>query len=224
MIGIGRKIKDLSQRVKAIGKPKIFCIGCNKTGTTSLKITLEELGVIVGRKRYAENLLEDWARRDFSKIIRYCRTAQAFQDVPFSLPDTFKAVDQAFPGSKFILTVRDSPEQWYSSLVRFHGKIWANGRTPPTREDLQNATYIYKGHPWRANQLIFGTPEHDPYHKTTLLKFYENHNASVKEYFSERSDDLLVLNISVETDYQRLCSFIDVPPIRNAFPWENKTH
>lgn len=223
MLGIGRKIKNLSRRVKAIGKPKIFCIGCNKTGTTSLKLALEESGIHVGRQRDAENLLEDWARRDFTKIIRYCRTAQAFQDVPFSLPDTYKAVDQAFPGSKFILTVRDSSEQWYSSLVRFHGKIWANGKTPPTREDLQNATYIYKGRPWIANRLIFNTPEEDPYHKATLLKFYEDHNSSVEEYFSERNHDLLVLNISVESDYSRLCSFLGVPSIRDAFPWENKT-
>ncbi|MGA0900825.1 MAG: sulfotransferase [Luteolibacter sp.] len=213
----------MARKAKIAGKPKIFCVGCNKTGTTSLKAALEELGFITGDQREAELMLEDWAKRDFSKITSYCHSAQAFQDVPFSLPETYKVMDQAFPGSRFILTIRDSSEQWYSSIVRFHGKIWGNGRTPPTREDLQEATYIYKGRPWQSNRLIFNTPEDDPYHRETLLEFYEDHNRSVEQYFSEREDDLLVINTAKGEDYGRLCRFLDVSPMRDAFPWENKT-
>lgn len=87
-------------------RPKVFCVGRNKTGTTSIAKALRALGFKVGDQARAETLIEDWARRDFRKIVRYCRTADAFQDVPFSWPHTFEALDQAFPQSKFILTVR----------------------------------------------------------------------------------------------------------------------
>lgn len=119
-----QKIKGI---IRSAGKPKIFCIGKNKTGTTSLKAAMAELQYRVGVQRDAELLIHDWAIRDFRRIVRYCRSAEFFQDVPFSYPYTFIAMDQAFKGSKFILTVRDNPEQWYNSLVKFHSKLFGEG-------------------------------------------------------------------------------------------------
>ncbi len=95
--------------LSSLGKQKIFCIGRNKTGTTSLHAALIEMGIVVGRQRHAELMIGDWSKRDFRRLISFCRTAQAFQDIPFSLPYTFQALDMAFPRSKFILTVRESP-------------------------------------------------------------------------------------------------------------------
>lgn len=210
--------------MKVFGKPKIFCVGCNKTGTTSLQMALKEFGFIVGDQRQSENLLEDWGRRDFENIIKYCRSAQVFQDVPFSLPDTFKVMDQAFPESRFILTIRDSAEQWYSSLIRSQQKLCGvrNGQLP-SKENLQNATYIYKGRPWRENRLVFNTPESDPYHKETLVSFYGNHNRSVRDYFVGREQDMLVINVAEEDSYRMLCDFLHKAPLRDSFPWENQT-
>ena len=100
------------------GNTKIFCIGANKTGTTSLKKAMDELGFVVGAQITAENLVDDWAQRDFRRIIKYCKSAEFFQDAPFSFEFTYIVMDHAFPGSKFILTERDSPEQWYNlSLI-----------------------------------------------------------------------------------------------------------
>jgi hypothetical protein len=222
-VGLRSAVRKFRRGVELAGKPKIFCVGCNKTGTTSLEKVFRDLGYQVGEQLKAERMLEDWAKRDFSNIITYCRSAQVFQDVPFSLLDTFKVMDQAFPKSRFILTVRDSAEQWYSSLIRFHGKMWANGRVPPTSDDLKNAMYIYKGRPWEANRMLFNTPEDNPYEKNTLLAFYEKHNADVLEYFKGRPDDLLVLNVSKPGEYQRFCQFLGIVSDRMEFPWENKT-
>ena len=52
---------------------KLFCIGFNKTGTTSLAAALFSFGLRVGDQAQAELLLDDWARRDFRRIIAYCR-------------------------------------------------------------------------------------------------------------------------------------------------------
>lgn len=218
------KIRWQIRRIQAIGKTKIFGIGNNKTGTTSLKAAMQELGFIVGHQRTAERLIEEWAKRDFQKIIDYCKTAQFFQDVPFSKPYTFVVLDHEFPNSKFILTVRDSAEQWYHSLIKFHGKKWGKDGKTPTKEDLQSATYIEKGRPWIANRLTFKTPADDPYNKEILLNYYNEYNSSVIEYFRHRPNDLLVLNVAEDGSYQKLCNFLGVEPVGESFPWKNKTN
>ena len=222
-LGLKRKGKAILSTIKAIGKPKIFCVGLNKTGTTSLKKEMEIQGYTVGDQRKAELLFDDWVKRDFKRIIRYCRTAEFFQDVPFSYPFTFIAMDQAFPGSKFILTTRDSAEEWYNSLIHFHGKLWGNGNVPPTTEDLKNATYIYKGFPYYSRFRVHNVSEDDPYKKDVMFGYYNTHNKIVTDYFRYRSGDLLVINLKNSEDYLNFCNFIGCKPTNDGFPWENKT-
>ncbi len=201
---------------------KIFCIGRNKTGTTSLQKALADLGYILGDQARAELLIDDYKARRFARLIEYCSTAQAFQDIPFSLPYTFITMDQAFPGSKFILTIRDSAEQWYQSLTRFHSKLFGNG-TIPTRWDLENAAYRHRGYMWKAMLVAHDAPENDLYNKEALIKSYEHHNDSVLGYFRFRKDDLLVINPSDKDSYARLCDFLEKKPLYEHFPWENKS-
>ena len=60
-------------------KPKVFCVGCNKTGTKSLKVAMEDLGYRFGDDRVAARMAADlWPRRDFRALIEYCETAEAF--------------------------------------------------------------------------------------------------------------------------------------------------
>lgn len=218
-----KRKKKILNPIKALGKKKIFCIGLNKTGTTSLKVEMGYQGIVVGNQRKAELLFDDWVKRDFKKLKRYCYTAQFFQDAPFSYPYTFIALDQFFPGSKFILTVRNSPEQWYSSLARFHGKIWGNGNIPPTAEDLKNAPYIYKGFAYHARMHALPVTDENPYDKDILIDYYRTLNKNVKDYFRHRPEDLLVINLAKKGDYARFCKFLGVEQKKDTFPWENKT-
>ncbi|MFZ5878383.1 MAG: sulfotransferase family protein [Chloroflexota bacterium] len=223
---VSKKIHHLfrlgGSAIRALGKPKIFCVGRNKTGTTSLAKALAELGIIVGEQRLAERLIHDWGRRDFRRLFWYCHTAQAFQDVPFSWAFTFQALDQHFPGSKFILTVRDNPEQWYHSLVSFHARVFGNGKTV-TADDLRRSDYVYPGWAYEALRLNWGSPETDIYHRETLIAGYNAHNGSVLEYFRHRPGDLLVLNVGQPGAYQALCAFLGKPCPNREFPWENRT-
>jgi len=111
---------------KKIGR-KLFCVGFNKTGTTSLELALSSLGFHMGNQARGELLFRDWCNRKFERIIQLATTADAFQDIPFSLPYTFQVMDLSFPDAKFILTVRDDPEQWYQSISTFHAKIVNGG-------------------------------------------------------------------------------------------------
>lgn len=105
---------------KLCDQPKIFGIGRNKTGTTTLKAVFRRHGFVVGDQPEAELLAHlNYFDGRFDWLDTYCQTAEVFQDAPFSWPDTFREVDRRFPGSRFILTVRDDEHQWYDSLVRF---------------------------------------------------------------------------------------------------------
>jgi hypothetical protein len=215
------QIRDI---VRSYGKQKIFCIGRNKTGTTSLAVALRELGYVVGDQVRAEYFLPDWGRRDFSRIVRYCYSAQAFQDIPFSLPYTFQAVDMHFPGSKFILTVRDTPEQWYESLIKFHSNAKGLGKERmASLTALKEVTYRYKGFAYDARVLVHDCIEDDPYNKQILIDHYNFHNQMVRDYFRNRPQDLLILNVAEKGAYPKLCNFLGRLCAKEEFPWENKT-
>lgn len=223
MIPLLKEIVSLKNRIKVLNKRKVFCIGLNKTGTTSLKKAMQGLGYVSGDQSKAEKLIYAWAERDFKKITNYCFTAQFFQDIPFSLPYTYVILDQTFPRSKFILTIRDTPDEWYRSLTSFHSKMWGNKNRIPRKQDLENALYRTKGGPWEANRLIFNTPETDPYNKAQLVEFYNQHNKQVKDYFKNRPEDLLILNVAEKCAFKKLCMFLSLDYEENEFPWENKT-
>jgi hypothetical protein len=205
-------------------KNKIFCVGFNKTGTTSLEQTLINHNYELGNQRQGELLLKDWIVRDFSRIIKLAKSAQAFQDIPFSLPYTFVVMDQNFNDSKFILTIRDSPEIWYESLVRFHSKLWGScGSKVLTMSDLGKVNYLYPGFAELAARNVFNLTGEDPYEKNKLINTYVNHNQSIIDYFRYRPNDLLVLNLKHEDAYKKFCKFLNIDPIANSFPILNKS-
>ncbi|MEZ5524769.1 MAG: sulfotransferase [Pseudomonadales bacterium] len=172
-----------------------------------------------------QHFFDDWLKGDFTRIIDYCKSdGDAFQDIPFSLPGTFRHIDRAFPGSKFVLTIRNSADEWYNSLVSFHAKHFSeSGSVPPTEKDLEEATYWRKGFIRDYCQFVLGTPINAPYEREAAINFYNQYNQEVMEYFESRSRDLLVLNVSDEHAYSSLCSFLGLPACDGVFPWENKT-
>lgn len=188
---------------------KIFCIGKNKTGTTSLERVLGDLGFRLGVQAEGERLLRDWAQRDFRRIVALAATADAFQDVPFSLPHTFRALDAAFPEARFILSVRASADEWYESLVRFHTKIVGAGRRP-TSADLKAFGYCYPGFLWDIQRWVFGIHEGQEYDRAIYTAHYEHHNASVRQYFRDRPESLLELDVSHPDAMGRLGAFLGV--------------
>ena len=204
---------------------KVFCIGFNKTGTTSLEGALKNFGFRMGNQPVAEMLVEDWANKRTDRIINYCYTADAFQDVPFSLPELYKELDKAFPNSKFILTIRDNEEQWYNSLTKFHTKLFSSDKNNiPTEDDLRNAIYRYKGFALNTKRWFYDYPNTPLYDKKYYTEVYLNHIKEVKKYFKNRKDKLLILNVAEKDSYQRLAHFLNVTVDPDAtFPWLNKT-
>jgi hypothetical protein len=199
---------------------KAFCIGANKTGTTSMAAVFKSLGLKVGKQSTAELLLHDWAKQDYRRIIKYCRWADAFQDLPFSYPGTYEAMDKAFPGSRFILTVRKDADEWFQSLVRFHTKLVGKGRIP-TVDDLRTFPYRYPGFLWDVARLRYGVDESTLYSRELYIRCYEEHNRKVREYFHDRPADFLEVNIADEDAMERLVRFLGYAYSGQKMPHEN---
>jgi len=203
-------------------KQKIFCVGYSKTGTTSIERALRDLGYKVGVQSEAEILMDDWAMRDFRRIIQYCETADAFQDLPFSVDFTFQILDYAFPGSKFILTIRSDADEWYESLIRFYKKIMKTTRTP-IADDLKMFPYGGEGWFWRQEQNIFGVDESNFLDKQIYKAHYTNYNNRVLEYFRFRPKDLLVLNLADPSAMKSLCEFLGIKYVGQIMPYLNQS-
>jgi hypothetical protein len=207
-------------------RAKVFCVGFNKTGTTSMGQAFRLLGYRVAPQWPAELLLRRWAARSFRHIISYCRRFDAFQDIPFSLDDTFKAVDINFPQSKFVLTIRP-PDEWYESLLAFHvqfirsRKVIVDGR--PTKNQLMQLGTVYKGWMWEGHKFIYGAADDkDLYNKEKYIAVYNAHNAQVINYFKNRPNDLLVLSIADPAAMKMLCAFLHKPWRKQQMPHLNK--
>jgi len=214
-----RQIRAQWQRQRGC---KIFCIGSAKTGTTSLAAFFEGLGFAVGDQRAGERLVHEWARRNFAPIIALSRTARVFQDIPFSLPFTFQALDQAFPDSKFVLSVRRDAEEWYGSLIRFATLRVGKGRLP-TSDDLKTFAYHYEGWALEAAKLIYDVSDHDIFNKAQLIKAYESHIDSVTRYFGHRPGSLLTINVAATDAVERLMAFVEIPYRGETMPHLNRT-
>ncbi len=85
-------------------RAKTFGIGLSRTGTTSLTLALEALGL---------------SAVHFPTTMKQIEEHDAATDTPVAA--SFQSLDSRFPGSKFIYTVRDLPE-WLESCRRFWGK------------------------------------------------------------------------------------------------------
>lgn len=200
---------------------KIFIIGRNKTGTTSLKNVFSSLGYCIGDQATAELFIDDYAQKNFTNILAYCDSAEVFQDAPFSWPDTYKHLYTKYPEAKYILLERESSEIWYESLVRFHKKIINNGQ-PIDAEYLKNFKYRKKGFLWQSAQAVYGADETTLFDKQLYIKNYENYNDEVKEFFKHKQN-FLNLDLSNSNACQKLATFLSRPESDIKIPHSNRS-
>lgn len=175
-------------------RPKIFCIGFHKTGTSSMTVALRELGYRVTGPNGVHD--PDIANNLPSVIDAAVAAFDAFQDNPWPL--VYREMDLRFPGSKFILTERD-PEGWVRSQVKHFGE-----RETPMR------------------RLIYGEGAGAPAgNEAVYLKRYTDHGRAVREYFEGRPDDLLIMDLTAGDGWPELCEFLGYPTPDRPFPRAN---
>lgn len=173
---------------------KVFGVGLNKTGTTTLARCLRILGF--EHTSCSLELTRQYQRGNLQRLFEHADQFESFEDWPWPL--VYKEMDRRYDNAKFILTCRSSADKWFDSLWR-HAL-----RTGPT--EFRDIAY---GHTMPLGK------------KEEHIAAYRRHNRTVREYFSDRPE--LLLEICWADDgWNKLCSFLDVGIPAQEVPHENK--
>lgn len=176
---------------------KVFGIGFQKTGTTTLGKMLETLGYRTAGYHPFRHLAgqKDLVLAEVEALVLdLAADYDAAQDTPW--PIFYEALDKAFPGSKFIHVTRD-PSAWIRSAVNDFGH-----------------------HPNALHQAIYGTPYPEG-NEEIWLERYNRHNAEVAAYFADRPQDCLFLRLEDGVNYEKVCTFLGLPIVETGVPKAN---
>jgi hypothetical protein len=163
---------------------KIFGIGLSRSGTTSLTEALKVLG---------------YSAVHSPTTMGQIRRHDAATDT--TVADNFERLDQFFPGSKFIHTIRRK-EDWLRSCERF----WL------LMQSRFDASFLLT----ELHKQLYGTPTFD---RDRFAEAYDRHLVRVQRFFESRPHDLLQLSFDRSEDlWGPLCRFLGRPVPQNEFP------
>lgn len=177
-------------------RPKLFGIGLNRTGTTSLGQACRILGF--AHAGFNPAMMQAYESRNIPDILSFAETYESFADWPWPL--VYPVLHQRFPGARFILTVRETALIWFQSLCR-HAD-----RTGPT--------------PYR--EIAYGHAMPHRY-KDRHLAVYEGHNSAVREYFRNYPGTMVELCWEQGDGWVALCGFLGLPVPDAPFPHLNRS-
>jgi len=173
-------MKPLSQ------SQKIFCIGLSRTGTTSLHVALTRLGF---RSCHYPPL---------HRLPEIMECYDAVGDTPVAC--SFRELDAEYPGSRFVLTVREI-RSWLASTERFF-----SGQPLPVEG-------------WRREVRLktYGVLQWD---REAFEAAYYRHFKTVLAHFRCRRNELLIIDITAGQGWDVLCPFLEVAEPDDKFPHE----
>jgi 3'-phosphoadenosine 5'-phosphosulfate (PAPS) 3'-phosphatase len=178
---------------------KIFGIGLSKTGTTSLANALQILGY-----KTRDNIgVTNYVAGDLSSIdLDLVGAFDALTDTP--IPSFYRELDKRFPGSKFILTVR-ARDEWLTSCKKQFTQRFADVQTEAHKHLFVD---------------LYGT---DVFDEGRFASGYERFLSGVLEYFKDRAQDLLIIDVASGEGWEKLCPFLGhaIPDL--PFPKANVT-
>jgi hypothetical protein len=206
--GVGTVCRNFSDEPIEL-KPvptRIFGIGMQRTATTSLHRALQILGYdsFHWGEGEAPKIWHEMQQHDRSHTLE---RFYALSDNP--IPMLYRELDRAYPGSKFILTMRDE-DSWIKSMAR----LWSYEHNP-TR-------WVWDIYPFsnRLHTILYGQPE---FNAERMVARYRRHNDEVMQYFGNRPQDLLVLDMRSQGPWHRLCEFLERPVPSVSYPNANRS-
>jgi len=183
---------------------KVFGLGLSKTGTSSLTDALNLLGVATVHYPHDERTLRELRAGQYR--LSLLDEFQAATDI--SIAPFYAQLDQAFPASKFILTVREKVAWLRSCEVHWQLLMqwWENFPAFKIFHEF-------------ASACTYGVVE---FSRARFSFVYDTHVANVRAHFTDRPDDLLVMDICAGDSWEKLCPFLgfDMPDV--PFPHANE--
>ena len=171
-------------------KTKVFCVGLHKTGTTSLEVALKSVDYRVAGYFGIDNphIVND----ALAQAIEIMKNCDAAQDDPWYL--LYKELDCCFPHSKFILTTRNS-EKWIKSCIKHFG-----------------------GSCNEVRKWFYGEGKDEPLgNEDHWIQCKEQHENRVRDFFLNRSNDFLEMDITRGDNWDKLGPFLGINK-RGPFP------
>ena len=188
----------------------LFVIGAGfgRTGTESMKLALETLGM--GPCHHMKEVLRDpdqvtlWRSVAQGKIPDWEQIFTSYNSaVDWPAAYYWRELSEYYPDAKLLLTVRDA-ESWYASIERTIFKV-LKASTDPASIGLR---LVAEG--------VFDGRLDDRAH---AIAVYEKNNAEVQAAFSQ--DRLLTYNLG--DGWEPLCRFLDKPVPDTPYPISNSS-
>ena len=205
---------------------KVIGTGVGRTGTHSLKLALDQLGLgkcyhMSELFQHPEGLIafqkaEKGEEVDWDNLFKDYHSA-----VDYPVARYYKQLLNKYPDAKFIHTIRD-PESWYQSASQTI--IWASkpsfGRIVQLLIKLPFSPQLRKQFPilkfnGRLIELEFGK---DFKNKDAVIAHFNQHNEEVLQTIPK--EKLLIFN--PKDGWEPLCRFLDLPVPQMPFPQSNK--
>lgn len=209
--GVVRRHPDATKITLAPLPTRVFGIGMQKTGTSSLHKAFEKLGLDSLHWGTGEApLIWQEMQNNYSRFAGHSKTLERFyalSDNP--IPLLYEQLDRTYPGSKFILTVRDE-QDWLRSVEGLFDR------------DRNPTRWVWDVYPFtnHFHKTLYGQSN---FSARVFLTRYRRHNEEVRSYFKTRPDDLLILDIPAGDGWKKLCKFLGTSVPDALFPWNNDT-
>ena len=182
---------------------RVFCVGMNKTGTSTLHHCFEALKLtpIASPKAYGpqerRQIDHFYKNKSYDAMLDIAARYKSFEDRPWNMWTMYRQAHERFPDSRFILTVRES-QSWWRSTER-----WITVTKPEVLARYQLHLRVHD-----AN-------------KESMVESFERYNREVEAYF-KGTGRLLVIDVEKGDGWEKLCGFLGVPVPNLEFPHANR--
>jgi hypothetical protein len=177
MFKLKNKIKRLLLKFRFIFKKsdygsKVFCIGYNKTGTTTIGKSLKLLGY--NNSTFNLDIWKKYKEGDIDHILKYTSKFDSFNDLPWNKEELIPILDKTFPSSKFIYSERNE-ESWKRSFDEWNAlrsNRYSNNSEEAFERYLSHKKFVIEYFKNRSKDIIYLEVSDDEGFKK-LAKFLE---------------------------------------------------
>lgn len=197
---------------------KVIGAGFGRTGTTSLKVALEQLGFapcyhmqeVIKRPRHTGLWQDVWDGKpaEWEEIL-----GQFPAGVDYPICNYYKELLTAYPEAKVILSVRE-PEKWYESTLATIYQISTDVPRSLTMLIPPFGRFVKMTNDIIWDGLFDGRFED----KARAIQIYRDHIEDVKRHVP--AEKLLIFH--VREGWEPLCAFLEVPAPERPFPHVNE--
>jgi|GEM_PF-461295 len=196
------------------GPTKVFGLGLSRTGTRSLTAALHVLGFDTVHYPTDAPSFEAMTRGDGAfPLLDHYDGLTDITTIPF-----LAELDARYPGSKFVLTIRDEAPWLQSCANHWDGRtVFATSESAEPTAIEEHRIHMEIRRFLRA--AVYGCYDYSP---ERFARVRADHHAAVLRYFARREQDLLVVDLTAGSGWTELAPFLGQPIPDQPFPHKGR--